>query len=271
MTCLSTGIMETSDDDDIPEARPAATLVLFRDLVSGPPEILMVERSEGMRFAGGAVVFPGGRVDPDDHILAGRYAFDYEADCAAARVAAIRETIEESGIPIGIVGAASHDWLEEVRAALHAQTPFSSLLDAAGFTLDLDALIPFARWRPKHREARVFDTRFYIARAPDDLPVEVVDATENVRTFWESAAGAIGLAAEGKVKVIYPTMRNLERLALFASYDEAEAHAHGLPVTMISPFMEERADGRYLCIPEGTGYPVTAERLDQAVTAFNLK
>ena len=271
MTCLSNRFMDDFDDTEPPPARPAATLVLFRDRAEGPPEILMVERSEGMRFAGGAIVFPGGRVDEDDHVLAGRLAHDIEPDCAAARVAAIRETIEESGIPIGIVGAASHDWLEEARAALHAHAPFSGLLDAAGLSLDLDALIPFARWRPKHKEARVFDTRFYIARAPDDLPLEVVDATENVRTFWESAAGAIALAAEGKVKVIYPTMRNLERLALFGSYDEAERHALDLSVTMISPFMEERADGRYLCIPEGTGYPVTAERLDRAVTAFNLK
>jgi 8-oxo-dGTP pyrophosphatase MutT (NUDIX family) len=259
------------DFDDLPPAMPAATLVLFRDRAGQAPEILMVERSKGMRFAGGAIVFPGGRVDDDDHVVAANHATTLEPDCAAARVAAIRETIEESGIPIGILGEVSDDWLDVTRAALHAQQPFSALLAEAGLSLDLHALIPFARWRPKHKEARVFDTRFYIAKAPDNLPEEVVDATENVRTFWESAAGAIELEKEGKVKVIFPTMRNLERLALFGSYEEAEAHSLDIPVKMISPHMEKREDGLYLCIPTDAGYPVTSERLDQAVTAFPMK
>jgi 8-oxo-dGTP pyrophosphatase MutT (NUDIX family) len=262
---------EDLDFGDIPPAMPAATLVLFRDRMGEAPEILMVERSKGMRFAGGAIVFPGGRVDDDDHIVASLHDHDLDADCAAARVAAIRETIEESGIPIGIVGDVSDDWLEVTRAALHAQQPFSTLLAEAGISLDLQALIPFARWRPKHKEARVFDTRFYIAKAPDDLPEEVVDATENVRTFWESAAGAIQLEKEGKVKVIFPTMRNLERLAQFDNYAAAEAHSLAIPVQMISPHMEKRDDGLYLCIPTDAGYPITSERLDQAVTAFPMK
>jgi 8-oxo-dGTP pyrophosphatase MutT (NUDIX family) len=256
---------------EIPPARPAATLVLFRDRPNGPPELLMVERSKGMRFAGGAIVFPGGRVDPDDHVVAASLQSSYDDDCAAARVAAIRETIEESGIPIGIVGHTPDGWLEQTRAALHDQQPFSTLLETGGLTLDLDALVYFARWRPKHKEARVFDTRFYIARAPTDLPTEVVDDTENVRAFWESASGAIALEKEGKVTIIYPTMRNLERLALFATFDEAEVHSRNIPVQMISPHMEMREDGRYLCIPEDAGYPVTAERLDRAVTAYGAK
>jgi 8-oxo-dGTP pyrophosphatase MutT (NUDIX family) len=51
------------------EAIPAATLVLFRD--SGAvPELLFVERSKAMVFAGGALFFPGGRIDPGDRALA---------------------------------------------------------------------------------------------------------------------------------------------------------------------------------------------------------
>ena len=76
-------------------AIPAATLVLVRERDTGPPEILMVERSEGMAFAGGALVFPGGRIDPGDRALAS----DEES---AAAVAAIRETVEETAIPIAL-------------------------------------------------------------------------------------------------------------------------------------------------------------------------
>ena len=255
-------------ESEMPEARPAATLVLFRDRTDLPPEILMVERSAGMAFAGGAVVFPGGRVDEDDFLLAQRFP-DYDADDAAARIAAIRETIEESLIAIGLVGDVGDDWLAEARVWLHDRKPFSALLDAAGLSLDLSVMHYFARWKPPFREARVFDTRFFIARAPDDLPPPVVDETENVRTFWESSARVIELSREGRVKVIFPTMRNLERLALFSAFDEAVAHLADIDVAMISPIVEEREDGRYLCIPEGQGYPVTSEKLDIAVTAFN--
>ena len=44
-------------------AIPAATLVVVREPHGDPPELLMVERAQGMAFAGGALVFPGGRID----------------------------------------------------------------------------------------------------------------------------------------------------------------------------------------------------------------
>ncbi|MBK5265025.1 MAG: NUDIX domain-containing protein, partial [Alphaproteobacteria bacterium] len=52
--------------DSLPQSRAAATLVIFRDRTDGPAELLMMERSRQMDFAGGALVFPGGAVDPDD-------------------------------------------------------------------------------------------------------------------------------------------------------------------------------------------------------------
>ena len=58
-------------DGELPPAVPAATLVIFRRCeTGGPPQLLMVQRSKTMRFAGGAAVFPGGRVDDADFTLA---------------------------------------------------------------------------------------------------------------------------------------------------------------------------------------------------------
>ena len=261
--------MSQSPTESMSPAQPAATLVLFRDAPDGPPELLLVERSAKMAFAGGAIVFPGGRVDDDDHLLASRHPH-LETECAAARIAAIRETIEESGIPIALVGEVPAEWLEEARAALHNRQSFSALLDAAGLALDLDQLVPFARWRPNFKEARTFDTRFYIARAPDDLPEAVVDATENVRTFWSSAQATIEAALAGEVFVIFPTHRNLERLALFSDFDEACAHTNEHPIEMITPWMEEHDGEKFLCIPDGLGYPVTRESLTTARRAGKL-
>ena len=110
----------------------------------------------------------------------------------------------------------------------------------AGLTLDLDVLVPFARWCPAHREARVFDTRFYLASVRDDAPDPVVDDTENISSFWAAAQDVIDAADAGKVKVIFPTRRNLERLALFGSFAEAEAHALDTPIRVVTPWMEER-------------------------------
>ena len=53
--------------------RPAATLLMLRDGAEGL-EVLMTSRHEEAAFAGGALVFPGGKVDPADHALAGHYA-----------------------------------------------------------------------------------------------------------------------------------------------------------------------------------------------------
>src|SRR5438128_2259688 len=121
---------------------PAATLVVFRDRRDGPPDLLMVERAKAMVFAGGAMVFPGGRIDPGDHALAATIG---AGDDGAARIAAIRETIEEAGLAIGLHPAPSAATLATIRARLHRGEAFAAILADTGLTLDLDALVPFAR------------------------------------------------------------------------------------------------------------------------------
>ncbi|MFL6801753.1 MAG: NUDIX hydrolase, partial [Sphingomicrobium sp.] len=61
------------------EAIPAATLIVARDRAVGPPELLMVERAEGMAFAAGALVFPGGRIDEADRRLGEELSIDPHA------------------------------------------------------------------------------------------------------------------------------------------------------------------------------------------------
>jgi 8-oxo-dGTP pyrophosphatase MutT (NUDIX family) len=239
---------------------PAATIVVMRDTPDGAPELLMVERAGTMRFAGGALVFPGGRVDPGDHALAA--GIDGDSDEIAARIAGIRETIEEAGVAIGMDLTA--EALGAMRRRLHGGEALGPLLDAAAVRLDLDRLVPFARWLPLDLPHRVFDTRFYLARAPHGVTCEV-DGSENVRLLWARAADVLDAAASGEARLIYPTRRNLERLAGFASFDAAMAHAHAHPVRTISPWIERRDGVDHLCIPEGAGYPVTAEPFDRVI------
>ena len=80
------------DPEEVPEAIPAATVILLRDGSDGL-ETLMLRRNSKLEFAGGMWVFPGGRVDPED------YPPDAPDDVeAAVRVAAAGEAEEEAGL-----------------------------------------------------------------------------------------------------------------------------------------------------------------------------
>lgn len=265
-TTSPSDVFAIGDAAELPDAIPAATLVIFRENGEHAPDLLMVERAKNMVFAGGAMVFPGGRVDPGDHDLAATLGQPTRDDDwgGAAKVAAIRETIEETGVPVGLAALPSADALKTMRDGLHAGRSFAEVLDEAGATLDLDALVPFARWRPAHRNMRIFDTRFFLARLPADAPRASVDATENVRLAWASAQAVLDDADAGALSIIFPTRRNLERLAQFATYDEAATHAAATPQKVVTPWPEERDGVPHLCIPDDLGYPVTSEALEQA-------
>lgn len=245
---------------DLPEPIPAATLILLRPGRASAPDILMMERSPDMAFAAGALVFPGGRIDPQDEDL-GR---GFPQPDAAARIAAIRETIEETGIAPGLVPPPGPDSVAALRSGLATGRPFGELIAQLGLRLDLEALTAFARWCPNFRETRRFDTLFYLAEAPAGAEPPSADQSEAVRAFWASAGEVLGEIAAGRAQAIFPTRRNLERLARFSSIGEARLDAARHPVEKITPWVEQRGEGQWVCIPEGIGYPVTAEPIETA-------
>ena len=80
--------MSADTDTDNPVI-PAATVVVLRDAPTGL-QTLMLRRNSRLEFVGGMWVFPGGRVDPEDHGGA-------DDVVGAARNAAAREAVEEAG------------------------------------------------------------------------------------------------------------------------------------------------------------------------------
>jgi 8-oxo-dGTP pyrophosphatase MutT (NUDIX family) len=244
---------------DTDEPIPAATLVLMRPAGAGAPELLMIERTADMAFAAGALVFPGGRIDPDDHLVAERIGEGL--DHAPARVAAIRETIEETGLCPALFAPVAPESVSQIRQELEEGTPFSALIEAYRLRFDWSALTPFARWCPNFKEARRFDTFFFLAEAPSDVAEATAAPAEAVRSLWTSAADVLDEIAAGHARAIFPTRRNLERLARFGSLEEARADALRYPVRKVVPWIEEREGSRWLCIPDDLGYPVTAEPL----------
>ena len=245
------------------EGTPAATVVIFRRAPEGgDPEVLMVVRSAGMRFAAGAVVFPGGRVDEADRDLAASLFPDRDRSEMAARLAGVRETLEEAGLAIGLAHPVKAGEAIAARAALEQGATLAEVLDRFGWTLDLDRLVPWARWCPDH--VRAFDTRFYLADLGTGAVELEVDGTEHQQLMWISPAEALRRAKNGELHAIFPTLRNLERLALHAGFAAAADFARAHPVRIITPWIEEREDGSWICIPDDLGYPVTSQDVASA-------
>ena len=219
----------------------------------------MVERAAGMAFAGGAMVFPGGRIDPADEALAGDLGL---GEHGAAIVAAVRETLEETAIPVALNPLPSSDQARQFQQALIADVPFAGILRDAGLAIAAASLEPFARWVPKFHAARRFDTLFFVAKAPPGDWQPVVIEGECAGAEWLSAAALLDRDSRGEGRIIFPTRRNLERLAQHESYEAILADARKHPVDPITPWLEEHDGMKYVTIADGIGYPVTREKLD---------
>lgn len=249
-----------------PEGIPAATIIIFRNApAGGAPEVLMTVRSRNMTFAGGMAVFPGGRVDPEDFALGEAIAAVHPIapDEAAHQIAAVRETLEETGLALGLAGDIDAPRAAAARAMLAEAGALAPVLEAFDWQLDLAQITPFARWFPKNENiVRVYDTRFYLANLGTGAVEVSIDHAENTQLFWTSAQGALDAAERGEIKLIFPTRRNLERLALFASFEEARAQAEAIPVRTIVPQIDTSGDRPMLRIMADAGYPITAELLE---------
>jgi 8-oxo-dGTP pyrophosphatase MutT (NUDIX family) len=238
------------------EAIPAATLILVRERSASAPELLMVERAERMAFAAGALVFPGGRIDAADRQLGAAAGID------PAAVAAIRETIEETAVPVGLSPASDAQAARQLQDSLVAELPFADLLQANGLELDAQSLTPFARWVPKFHAVRRFDTLFFVARCPAGEWEPRVIERECSGAYWLTAAEVLERDRLGEARLIFPTRRNLERLAQRGSFAEILADALNHPIEPVTPWVEERDGEKFITIPQHLGYPVTQEKLE---------
>lgn len=238
------------------QAIPAATLIVVRERSSGPPELLMVERAGGMAFAAGAWVFPGGRIDEADRDLARGAGLEPSA------VAAVRETIEETAVPVGLVPTPVPSCAQALQEALIGGEDFGQLLDRSGLRLDEAALTPFARWVPKFHAVRRFDTMFFLAPCPDGEWDPRVLEGECAGAAWLSPSELLSRDRQGEARLIFPTRRNLERLAQHASFEAMRQDALAHRVEPVTPWVEERAGEQFITIPDHLGYPVTQERLE---------
>lgn len=260
---------------------PAATVLLLRDALPAAGEarsgleVLMVTRHEAIGFAGGAAVFPGGRIDPADSDPAWLDLADgldgLDPLERSARVACVREAFEEAGMLVArgaggtTVSPEVCTALSPVRAAVEADAAaFLALARGEGLRLACDTLVRFARWIPPEGLHKRFDTWFFAtATPPGQVPLE--DGHEATALGWVRPQDALDDLAAGRRKIIFPTARNLELLGLSPTVAAALTDARARPQDIVQPQIVQRDTGAYLTIPSHLGYPVTEERVESAM------
>jgi 8-oxo-dGTP pyrophosphatase MutT (NUDIX family) len=245
---------------------PAASAVLLKAQPGAAPQILITERSPHMRFAGGAYVFPGGRVDAADlatarnPVLAQGFAGLDDAD-AAARVAAIRETFEETGLLLTRGPAAGPAPLANSRNLL-AKGPdsaeactFAALIAGLGHRVDAQVLHPFAQWQPAENAevTRRYLTHFYLIDVTDQpLAPLSPDGQEAVSLQWITAAALLENHLDA---LVFPTRCLLARIAQYPDIAALLAAAARHGSVMVQPLITNRGGEPWVTIPEGLDYP----------------
>lgn len=252
---------------DIRPMRPASTVLLLRQSGDVGIEVFMMVRHYQIEFASGALVFPGGSVDEGDREIA-QDATLYEgfkgsdSQTLAFRVAAIRETFEESGILLArlrgesaIIPAMKAKAIADAhREALCAGTvSFAEIIVSNHLVLALDLLVPYAHWITPETMPKRFDTWFFLAEAPPEQ-LGAHDGRESTDSIWLSPKDALEGGVSGRFTLPFPTTRNLIRLGKQPGVAEAIDAARGMTIVTVMPSMSRVGDKRFLRIPAEAGY-----------------
>ena len=244
----------------------AATVILLRDSAEGL-QVLLMRRHQASKVLGGAYVFPGGKLDADDHhpeLIARLSQSPVQLQqrlnepelaperAAALFMAAIREAFEESGVLLcqSAAGAdAAH--VSALQQALAQGQSWGAALQSLALQVQAEALVPWSRWITP-RQASVtnkrFDTRFFVARAPAGQQAghDNVEATESV---WMTPRDALHRYWAGQMEMAPPQIMSLVHLSRHANAQSvlAEARSRKPPVVQPEPFDQDGV--RTICYP----------------------
>lgn len=267
---MSNTSSEEFDPTTVP-VKPAATVLLVRDADAGGVEVFMLRRTFNAAFASGMFVFPGGKVDDVDGVDEIAELCDGLTDSHASAllgiasgglaywVACIRECFEEAGVLLArhestgdvvrFDDDATAKRFEEERENIHdGSVALLDLCKREGLRLTTDDIHYVSHWITPMGEKRRFDTRFFIARAPQ-AQEPLHDDGETIESFWISPQEAIERAHEKDLMLMPPTKANIEFLLPFKTADEVleAASQVGMPQTIL-PKLKIDSDGRVVGI-----------------------
>jgi len=246
---------------------PSSTLLLVRDGQQGL-EVFMVKRHHQIDFASGALVFPGGKVDKSDaeprlRDFAPR-ATTLAPEDFAIHASAIREAFEEVGVllarPKGedrpIPGARLSGLAAWRDRLVKREATLADLMAAERLELATDLLHPFAHWITPKIRAKRFDTRFFIAAAPEGQ-VAAHDGSESVDSAWINPLRTIAEADAGARTLVFATRMNLAKLGRTNDVASAIERARARRIVTVCPEIIEAGGRRILRIPAEADYDVT--------------
>ena len=268
-----------NNSSDKSALRPAATVMLIRDIENGEFEVFMLQRTLNAAFAGGMYVFPGGRVDELDGIeeleqlcdgLDDKHAsglLQIPSGGLAYWVAAIRECFEEAGVLlarnsqtkqlVAFDEPAIIQRFDEARLKIHdSSLSVIDLCRSENLSLVTESIHYVSHWITPVGEARRFDTRFFVARAPESQE-PLHDSQETIASLWVQPQDALDKLARGELAMFPPTSENLKFLANFKTTAEVLAAAKKVsnPVAIL-PRLRTNSDGKVIGVlmPGDPGY-----------------
>jgi len=129
------------------------------------------------------------------------------------------------------------------------------LCSAEILTIALNDIIYFSHWVTPMGPTRRFDTRFFIARMPDDQE-PLHDGGETIASVWISVDEALDRQRSGEFEMIFPTIKNLEDVAQFGSVDELMADVRARSsIPMIMPQIKRDDEGGFsILVPGDDGF-----------------
>ncbi len=222
-----------------------ASLVMLRRPAA--PEVYWVRRADHDTFLSGFHAFPGGAVDAHDHSVPVSGAHGLEA---AARVAAVREALEETGVLVadGFSGPTPTAWRSEVR---DGHLPLRDVLAQAGARLSAQSLAGAGCWTAPEYLGKPIDTWFFATWVPDDLAPTVPPLDRELSGGeWIRPAEAVERWLRSEVLLAPPTLHLLRCLAAGARPETPDRFTH---------------------VPEAHGQPARASAIRPHVTLFPLR
>jgi 8-oxo-dGTP pyrophosphatase MutT (NUDIX family) len=126
--------------------------------------------------------------------------------------------------------------------------------EEAGITLaSPERLVPFSRWITPPQVKIRFDTWFFLAPLPEGAAPRV-DGGEVVDARWYEPAAALSAAADGELLLVFPTIKHLEQLSVFASADELLEYARNREIRPVEPRVIVSGEQARVLLPGEPGY-----------------
>jgi 8-oxo-dGTP pyrophosphatase MutT (NUDIX family) len=228
------------------QPRNASTVVLLRPASGGKFEILLTRRPTQMRFLGGYYVFPGGAVHQDDYSakvlercrgLSGNDArkiltSSHDPEQALGHwVAVARELFEEVGVLLCVTETGDDidgseqratDRIELKRQAIvKNELDFGSFLESENLFCDLSRAIYFDHWVTPEIYSMRFDTRFYLAKLPQNQ-TPLTRSEEVTDSLWVAPQDALSRIHRRDFPLLPPTTTVLAQLGEISTWNELQ-------------------------------------------------